>query len=102
MRGLQMLRKYIAKKHLMAYFLVGFDSSFEQDLHRAELLIEQGVSPYAMIYNKHQSTSVRLRHFARWINGRFYKTCCFEDFDPWKKARQKLGSAATQGELFAA
>lgn len=89
LKGIETLSKYIKKYQHMCYMLVGFNTTFEEDLYRFKKLTEIGVDPYCMVYN--QKNDVRLRHFARWVNSRIYKTCVFEDYVPWVKAREKMG-----------
>ena len=67
--------------------LVGFNTSFEENMYRFRKLTELKVDPFGMIYN--EKKDVRLRHFARWGNSRIYKTCSFEEYDPWKKEFEK-------------
>jgi len=35
------------------------------------------------------SDRLRLKHFARWINGRIYKTCSFDKYRPWIEAQDQ-------------
>jgi hypothetical protein len=65
--------------------LVGFNTSFEEDMYRFRMLRELKVDPYVMIYN--QLKDVRLKHFARWVNGRIYKSCTWEEYEPWIKSQ---------------
>jgi hypothetical protein len=65
--------------------LVGFNTSFEEDMYRFRTLRELKVDPYVMIYN--QLKDDRLKHFARWVNGRIYKSCTWEEYEPWVKAQ---------------
>ena len=93
--GVEALSKHVKKWRQMCFMLVGFDTTFEQDMYRFRKLNEIGINPYVMIYNK--QGNVQLRHFARWVNGRIYKACeRFEDYEPWVKT-QKIGE---QGVLF--
>jgi len=96
MRGIEILSKYVKEWRQMCYMLVGFNSTFEEDMYRFRRLVEIGVDPYVMIYNK-QGT-VQLRHFARWVNGRIYKICDWEEYTPWVRAKQSLGPDLT-GEV---
>lgn len=85
MQGIDALLKHVnAWKHL-CFTLTGFNTTFEEDMYRVRRLIEMNISPYVMIYN--QNSDLRLKHFARWVNGRFYKSCSFEDYTPWVKSR---------------
>lgn len=81
MQGIETLSQYVKKWRHMCFMLVGFNTTFEEDMYRFQKLTEKGVSPYVMIYNKKQN--VRLNHFARWVNGRIYKKCSFNEYIPW-------------------
>jgi len=52
--------------HLMWYILAGFNTTFEQDLHRAELIQSLGCDPFIMKYNNRQDP--QLNRLARWAN----------------------------------
>jgi hypothetical protein len=65
-RGIELLAQHnfpIRSKSL-CYVLVGFNTSFEQDLYRCERLKELGVTPYVMRYVK----TPKLNRLARWCN----------------------------------
>jgi len=88
-RGIETLKKAkIPPRHLMFYMLVGFgvkpneytwDYFLEHDYHRFEVLNQLGVLPYVMLYNDRRDIPL-LRHFERWVNGRYYQVCKFEDY----------------------
>ena len=80
-RGIEMLVEAgIPPKHLMFYMLVGFDTTFKQDMERYQTLWEElGVYPFVMIYNR-QGTPT-LRAFARWVNKRVHKVCSWIDYE---------------------
>lgn len=84
-RGINILSRFIPKWKHLCYVLVGFNTSFEEDIYRFRKLTEIGVDPYIMIYN--QSQDARLKHFARWINSKIYKVCSFDDYKPWRKIK---------------
>lgn len=86
-RGINILSKAIPKWKHLCYMLVGFNTSFEQDVYRFRKLTEIGVDPYVMVFN--QSQDSRLKHFARWVNSHIYTVCSFEDYAPWRKVRDK-------------
>lgn len=88
LRGINILKQYINPRKLMSFMLVGYNTSFEQDMYRFIRLREENVDPYVMIYNKNIRGDKRLQHFARWVNGRFYKSCTFEEYTPWVKIRE--------------
>lgn len=85
MDGIKLLSKYIKPYKHMCFMLVGFNTSFEEDMYRFIKLREMKVDPFVMIYN--EGKDKRLRHFARWVNMRIYKKCTFEEYEPWVKAQ---------------
>lgn len=85
MEGIKTLSKYIKPYRHMCFMLVGFNTSFEEDMYRFRKLAEMKVDPFVMIYN--QIPDVKLKHFARWVNGRIYKKCKWEEYSPWIKAQ---------------
>jgi len=81
-KGIETLRKAgIPPHHLMFYVLVGFNTSFQEDYHRFEVLTKMGIKPFIMIYNNRRDKPI-LRHFARWVNKRYYKVCTFPHYKP--------------------
>lgn len=86
MDGIKILSKYIKTYRHMCFMLVGFNTNFEEDVYRFRKLTEMKVDPFVMIYN--QLVDIRLKHFARWVNSRIYKSCTFEEYEPWRKAQQ--------------
>lgn len=91
LRGIEILSRYVKQWRQMCFMLVGFNTSFEQDMYRFRRLQEIGVSPYVMIYNKQGDT--RLNHFARWVNGRIYKACGWDAYMPWVRAQGEIKEA---------
>lgn len=85
---LEKMCKYVHPSKITCYILVGFNSSKEQDLHRARVLKELGISPFAQAYrdfeNKRKPSQYEL-DFCRWCNKRqIFNTCDFPDFRPRK------------------
>jgi len=89
LEGIKILGKFIRPYRQMCFVLVGFNTSFEEDVYRFRILSEMKIDPYVMIYN--QIPDVRLKHFARWVNSRIYKVCSFDEYEPWIKSRKLLG-----------
>ena len=87
MEGIKTLSKYVKPYKHMCFMLVGFNTSFEEDMYRFRKLSEMKIDPFVMIYN--EKKDVRLKHFARWVNSRIYKSCSFDDYEPWKKECRK-------------
>jgi len=85
--GIETLTKAgILRAHLMFYELVGFNTTFEEDYHRFEVLRKEDVKAFIMIYNN-RTDKPTLRHFARWVNKRYYKVCEFENYKPAKNMK---------------
>lgn len=97
-RGIGILSRYVRKGKQMCFMLVGFRSSWEEDIHRFETLVGEKVDPYVMLYN-HGRDDLRLKHFARWVNARIYKVASFEQYAPWVRDR---ATYFDHGGLFAA
>lgn len=90
-RGVATLREAgIHPSRLMFYMLCGFDTSFEEDMHRFQVLRELGCDPYVMVYEDLEGRVVpqdpRLKHFERWVNARIYKACRWEEYKPAQEA----------------
>lgn len=68
----------IRASHLMFYVLVGYDTTFDEDLYRVNILRDLGVKPYIQLYN--QTKDRELRRLARWINRKYYEFLPFEGF----------------------
>jgi hypothetical protein len=71
----------INPKHLMFYILVGYNTTFEQDFYRFNLIKEQGCLPFIMLFG---SPDKKLKDFARWINARYYNFIEWENYKPRK------------------
>ena len=83
-RGISILEDAgIPPKYLMVYMLIGFDTTFEEDRKRYQILWEElGAYPYVQIYNRDsRPRDNNLGEFARWINQRLHKTCTWKDYE---------------------
>ena len=88
LEGIETLSKHVKKYKHMCFMLVGYNTTFEEDMYRFKTLTSLKVDPFVMIYN--QIPDLRLKHFARWVNSRIYKKCTnFEEYGPWVKAQVK-------------
>lgn len=67
----------IKPRHLMFYVLIGYNTTYEQDKHRVNTLIDLGVMPYVMPFNEMRGTYHH--HLRRGVNYRYYKVV------PWVK-----------------
>lgn len=88
MDGIKTLSKYIKPYKHMCFMLIGFNTTFEEDMYRFRKLVEMKIDPFAMVYNENEKGDIRLKHFARWVNSRIYRKCSFEEYEPWVKAQQ--------------
>ena len=81
-RGVRVLNDAgVQFKHLVFYMLVGFNTTFEEDMARYRVLWEDlGVYPFVMVYNRSTHSSPRLKAFGRWINRRIHKVSSWEDY----------------------
>lgn len=94
MKGITTLSKYIKLYKHMCFMLVGFNTTFEEDVYRFRKLRELKVDPFVMIYN--QKDDIKLKHFARWVNSRIYKSCSWDSYLPWIKAQAKEQASSFQ------
>jgi len=78
-----LLRQYYKRKYIFFYVLVGFNTTFEQDLHRCNVLRELGCRPYIM---RHENTPKEKRYIrlAQWCNQ--FWTFAKYDFEAFCKA----------------
>lgn len=89
MEGIKTLSEFVKKWRHMCYTLTGYNTSFEEDYYRFRKLQEIGIDPYVMPYNLTFPTE-KHHHFARWVNGRIYKACQFDEYEPWIKVQNEL------------
>jgi len=76
--GLKILFKARVKPHrIMVMMLCNYNTTFEEDKYRSNELINLGVDPFVMIYEKGNK---KIRDFARWVNRRLYKVCDWKDY----------------------
>ncbi|MBA4372300.1 MAG: radical SAM protein [Thermodesulfovibrio sp.] len=84
--GIKTLSRFIKVYRHMCFVLTGYNTSFQEDMHRVRVLLDLGVSPYIMLYNR--LGDIRDRHYQRFINSRIYKVCPnFDDYHNWAKSR---------------
>lgn len=89
--GINIMSRFIPASKHMCFCLVGFNTTFEEDMYRVKKLQSLGVRPYIMRYNERRD-DIRLNHFSRWINGFIYKAVPdFEEYEPWKRDKGKYG-----------
>ena len=85
----------IKPQNIMIYVLVGFNSTFEEDMYRTKKLIDLKVKPFIMQFNRNSTKKrdPKLIDLARWINKRYYNFVPFEEY----KGRKQLNS---EGKFF--
>lgn len=76
--GLETLVAAMPKGKVMAYVLIGYNTTPEEDLYRVMKLREIGVDPFVMAYNRGETYQKR---FARWVNHKaIFKTIAWEEY----------------------
>lgn len=98
-RGVELLfRAGIKAWQLQSFVLVGFDSTFEDDMRRISIIREYGIDPFVMVYRDaasgRASKDWRLRNLARWVNRRLYKVCPFDEYWPETNRQAAIRTAA--------
>jgi len=79
LKGIETLEKAgIPRSHLMFYVLVGFNTTYGEDLYRLNLLMKERVLPYVMPYNNRHDSYYP--HLARWINRSVYNLVPWEEY----------------------
>lgn len=79
-QALEILDRHgIPAYHAMVYVLVGFNTTYEQDLERVKKIIALGAKPYIMRYNKRRDSKA-LNDLARWVNRKYYQFLPLEEY----------------------
>ena len=68
----------IPSRHLMFYVLVGYNTTFEQDMRRFQILEDLGCLTFIMLYNN--TRDPLLRKFSRWVNKRYCRVVPWEAY----------------------
>ena len=89
-KGLELVIKAgIRPRNIIVYILIGFDTTFEEDLYRIQKLRdikdERGfIKAYVMNYNN-KLKSRKYKDFIRWVNNPWiFKSCEWEEYKKWK------------------
>jgi len=85
--GIKLLSKYMSLDRLTFYMLCGYNTTFEQDMYRFEVLRSLKVKPFVMLY---EGASQELRHFACWVDRYYYTACSWDEFKRRDKGQQSL------------
>jgi len=79
-KGVATLVKHgIKARRLMVYMLIGYNSTFKEDMYRFKVLRELGTDPFTM---KFVRTNRLVNDFSNWVNGRVYKVCEWNEYSP--------------------
>jgi hypothetical protein len=90
-----MLNTGIDPNKLIVYVLIGFGSTFREDMERVELLRSLKVNPYVMVYNRDyvgmDGDSDYLKKFSTWVNYKaLFKGVKWVEFESgYKKGKDK-------------
>ena len=77
-KGMKILKKAdIALSTIMIYMIVGYNSTFEEDWERYQIIMGFKVSPFIMVYGK---PSRKVKKFASWVDTRLDKKMTFDKF----------------------
>jgi len=79
-RGVKILSDVGIKPYsLRFYVLTGFNTTFEEDMHRFQVLTDLGTEPFMMVYNNRKDLPLQ-RAFSRWVNRMIYKSCSWDNY----------------------
>ena len=67
LEGLKLAKQY--KLNAMVYVLMGYDTTFEEDIYRCQKIYDLGFDPFPMLYRQTRA----LRSFRRFIYLRYYR-----------------------------
>lgn len=98
--GVAAFSKYLLPLNMTFYMLVGYDTSWEEDWYRFEVLRSLRVHPFVMLYKGEKQVDPILRHFARWVNKRIYKVCRWHEYRNWQGYYESSEKVGEQKSLF--
>jgi len=95
-RGVETLKSHGIRPRLLTfYFLCGYNSTFEDDYYRYQVLRELGVDPFCMVYrpphpkeHDYPTPLPLLKKFARWVNKPWIRKTT-PDFRDYKRLTEK-------------
>lgn len=90
--GVQLLEDFgIPPKHLMVYMLIGYDKheTWDKIWHRFNRMVERGVLPYPMVYDRTRSDLVC---FQRWVNTGLYRCVPWDKYERETKSKESVES----------
>jgi hypothetical protein len=75
---IKFMLNYIKAYKIMCYVLIGYNSTYAEDLDRVLTIQSLGVSPFVMQYDRHNRYQ---KDFARWVNMKAtFKKCTFSEY----------------------
>jgi len=78
--GVKILADAGIKPYLLRFYvLTGFNTTFEEDMHRFNILRELKTEPFMMVYNNRKDLPLQ-RALARWVNRMIYKSCSWKNY----------------------
>lgn len=77
-KGIEIVLGYVHANRLMIYLLVGFDTTFKEDIYRLKIIRGYGCDVFVMLYNNLDNRL--LREFARWNNRFQLRHITFRDY----------------------
>ena len=80
--GIKLLSQYMTPDRLTFYMMVNYNTSWEEDWYRFEVLRSLRTHPFVMLYGQ---APEKLHHFARWVNRRIYKVCEWRDYNRFQE-----------------
>ena len=82
--GVDLLLEYVEPKHLFCYVLIGYDSTYEQDLMRVMELKKRGIYCFPMLFGRRRYSdkydTELLRLFKRWVRFQLGRYVTFKDY----------------------
>lgn len=78
----------VKSHHIFVYILVKYNTPFEDDYHRFQVVRNLGCLPFIMVYNN-QKDDQKIRDFARWVNQRHYNWIPWQEYDRHYRSRKE-------------
>lgn len=78
LKNMKKVFKYVKPSRVMVYMLVGYNTTFKEDMYRLKKIRSLGCDAFVMKYNN--QGDLLLREFARWNNLFFFRNLPFESF----------------------
>lgn len=86
---LNLLRKYKLRKDTIFYVLVGYNTTWQEDIERLEFLRSEGMRPFVMRYDSVRGNK-RYTQLAQWVNLFWsFQKYSFDEFNRIKRGKYK-------------